>query len=54
MEEVQMDRWLHVSGARLGQDDGPIGEPRGWCAHTMAAPVEERIVRSQRSVDGPI
>ncbi len=49
-----MDRCPHVTGTSLGQDDGPIGEPRVGSAHMVAAPVEERIVRSQRSVDGPI
>ena len=28
-EEGQMDRCLHVTGTSLGQDAGPIREPRG-------------------------
>ncbi len=53
LEEVQMDRWLQVSGASLGHDDGPIGVPRGRGVHTVTAPVEEGPGRSQRPGHGP-
>ena len=52
-EEGQMDRCLHVTGTSLGQDAGPIREPRGASAHMMAAPGEEGSGRSNRSVHGP-
>jgi hypothetical protein len=48
-----MDRWLQVSGASLGHDDGPIGAPRGRGVHTVTVPVEEGPGRSQRPAHGP-
>jgi hypothetical protein len=52
-EEEQMRRYLHVTGTSFGRDARPIGKPRGEGADVEAAPVDEAVGRSRRSVGSP-
>jgi hypothetical protein len=52
-EEGQMRCYLHVTGSSFGRDAGPIGRPRDEGDRVQAAPVDEAIGRSRRSVGSP-
>ena len=48
-----MDRCLRVPGTSFGQDDWPVGKPRGQGTHpVVAAAVGEGFGRSQSSTHG--
>jgi hypothetical protein len=48
-----MDGGLLVTGTSLGQDAGPIREPRGASAPVMPPPGREGSGRSDRSLHDP-